>query len=80
VNFPRSHAGLFLLAASAVAQSPAPRYNPADGQKFLRTNCAACHAGKALAGGFDIARLALPASFRERSEAWSKAALRVHNG
>jgi hypothetical protein len=80
MNFPRSHAGLVLLAASAVAQPPAARYNPAEGQQFLQANCGSCHAGKAPVGGFDINKLALPVSFRERSEAWTKAALRVYNG
>ena len=80
MNFPRSHAGLVLLAASAVAQPPAVHYNPAEGPQFLQTNCGSCHAGKAPLGGFDITKLAPPASFRERSETWTKAALRVYNG
>jgi len=46
----------------------------------LRTNCGNCHGGKARAAGFDITRLAQPASFREESAKWNKAALRVHNG
>jgi mono/diheme cytochrome c family protein len=80
MNLPRSLAGLVLLAASAVAQPPAARYNTAEGQQFLRTNCGSCHAGKAPIGGFDIGKLALPVSFREQSEAWTKASLRVYNG
>jgi len=71
MTFPKCLAGLILLAASAAAQ---------EGQQFLRTNCGTCHTGKNPSGGFDIAALALPASFRERPGAWTKAAMRVYNG
>ena len=80
MTFPKFQAGLVLLAASAAAQTPAPHFDLAGGRQFLKTNCAACHGGKPAAGGFDINKLAPPESFRERSELWTKAALRVHNG
>jgi mono/diheme cytochrome c family protein len=80
MTLPKFQAGLVLLAASAAAQTPAPHFDLAAGRQFLKTNCAACHGGKPAAGGFDINKLTLPESFRERSEQWSKAALRVHNG
>ena len=80
MSFPRVEAGLVLLVAVAAAQPPAAPYSPADGQQFLRTNCGVCHAGKNPAGGFDLNRLASPASFRESPETWTKVAFRVHNG
>ena len=80
MNFLRGYAGLILLVAHASAQPPGLPYTAAEGQQFLRTNCGSCHGGKARAGGFDITRLAQAGSFREGSEKWSKAALRVHNG
>ena len=80
MSFLRVHAGLILLTACAPAQPSAVPYTAVEGQQFMRTNCGTCHGGKSRAGGFDITRLAQTASFREESEKWSKAALRVHNG
>jgi hypothetical protein len=80
MNFLRVHTGLILLAACAAAQPSSAPYTSAEGLQFLRTNCGNCHGGKARASGFDITRLAQPASFREQPEKWSKAAFRVHNG
>ena len=80
MNFLRVHSGLILLAACALAQPSGAPYTALEGQQFLRANCGNCHAGKTRAGGFDITRLAPPASFRDESGKWSKAALRVHNG
>ena len=80
MNFPRVLSGLILFAACAAAQPSSAPYTSAEGLQFLRTNCGNCHGGKARAAGFDITRLAQPASFQEAPEKWSKAALRVHNG
>ncbi len=80
MNSLRFHAGLLLAAAWASAQPAALHYNSEDGQQFLRTKCGGCHGGKAAAGGFQIAKLAAPESFRERSELWTKARLRVYSG
>jgi mono/diheme cytochrome c family protein len=71
---------LIALAATAAAQSSSSHFTVADGQQFLRSNCAACHSGKSPAGGFDLNKLAAPASFQERPDTWNKAALRVYNG
>jgi len=46
----------------------------------MQSNCAACHAGKSPAGGFDLNTLTAPASLRARSDSWNKAAFRVYNG
>src|SRR5258708_1835491 len=73
-------AGLVLLAASAAAQSPAPKFISADSAQFLKTYCVSCHTGTRPSGGFDVTKLALPASLRDSPEAWTKAAMRVHNG
>ncbi len=74
------HAGLLLVAASvAAAQTPAT-FGQAEGQQFLKNHCEGCHTGKTPAGGFNIARLTPPTSFRERPETWTKAASRVRNG
>jgi mono/diheme cytochrome c family protein len=78
MTFSKCHAGLVVLAALAAAQ-PIPRYTAEEGQQFLRMNCGSCHTGKSPSGGFDISGLALPDSFRERPQAWTKAAMRVHN-
>jgi hypothetical protein len=80
MKFQRSHVGLLVLAVSASALPAAVHFGNAEGQDFLRTKCGMCHGGKSPAGGFDIAKLAQEASFRERSELWSKAALRVYSG
>ena len=80
MSFVRSQAGLFVLAATAVAQSAASHFTSADGQQFLRSNCTDCHSGKLPAGGFDLDKLTAPTSFRERSDTWNKVALRVYNG
>src|SRR5947208_16920424 len=80
MNSLRFHAGLLLVAALAAAQPAAVHYNSEEGQQFLRTKCGACHGGKAAAGGFQIAKLAAPGSFRERSELWTKARLWVYSG
>jgi hypothetical protein len=75
------HAGLlFLAAAVAAAQTPAPKFAYADGQQFLKNYCVGCHTGKAPAGGLDITKLTPAASFRQYPEAWTKAASRVRNG
>ncbi len=74
------HVQLALLAVLAAAHPAAAQYSDIEGQQFLQSNCGACHAGKTPAGGFEIAKLASPASFREIPEAWTKAALRVRNG
>jgi mono/diheme cytochrome c family protein len=80
-RFPGTRSGLFLLAVSiASAQTPAPQYTQADVQQLLKTKCAACHSGKAPVGGFDIAKLTLPNSLRDRPDRWKKAASRVQNG
>jgi hypothetical protein len=71
---------LTLLMAGAQAQTAASGYTHADGQRFLRKYCAGCHTGKVPAGGFDVMKLATPASLHEKSELWTSAALRVHNG
>jgi hypothetical protein len=60
---------VLILAASAVFAQP----STIDGRQFLKQHCAACHSGAAALGGFDIGKM-------ERPDAWSKAALRVHNG
>src|SRR5687768_17433200 len=71
------YAAAVLVAAPSVAQ---PLFSDATaGQQFLQKNCGTCHTGKN-SSGFDITKLAPPASFRELPEAWTKAALRVHNG
>ena len=80
MNSLRFHAGLLLVAALATAQPATVHFNSEEGQQFLRTKCGACHGGKAAAGGFQIAKLAAPDSFRERSELWTKARLRVYSG
>src|SRR4051812_42057881 len=80
MSFPRFCAGLVLLTASAAAQKPASQYTQADGGQFLKTYCASCHTGRTPAGGFDVMKLALPASLRQSPEVWTKAAMRVHNG
>ena len=78
MNSLKFQAGLLLVAALAAAQPAAVHFNSEEGQQFLRTKCGACHGGKAAAGGFQIAKLAGPDSFRERSELWTKARLRVY--
>jgi cytochrome c553 len=80
MNSLRFHAGLLLVAALATAQPATVHFNSEEGQQFLRTKCGACHGGKGAAGGFQIAKLAAPDSFRERSELWTKARLRVYSG
>ena len=80
MNSLKFQAGLLLVAALAAAQPAAVHFNSEEGQQFLRTKCGACHGGKAAAGGFQIAKLAGPDSFRERSELWTKARLRVYAG
>ena len=80
MNSLRVHTGLILLAACAAAQPSSVPYTSAEGLQFLRTNCGNCHGGKTRAAGFDITRLAQPASFLEESAKWNKAALRVHSG
>ena len=80
MNFVRSQAGFLVLAATAAAQSAASHFTAADGQQFLRSNCAGCHSGKSPAGAFDLNNLTAPTSFRELSDTWAKAALRVYNG
>ena len=60
---------VLILAAGAALAQP----SMTDGPQFLKQHCAACHSGAGAQGGFNIARM-------ERPEAWSKAALRVHNG
>ncbi len=84
MNCRGGHAGLILLAVSAMAQ-PNSAGSPADsqaldGQQFLKSHCAMCHGGKTPAGGFDVNRLAGLGSFHDRSQTWSNVALRVHNG
>ncbi|HYZ85721.1 MAG TPA: DUF1588 domain-containing protein [Bryobacteraceae bacterium] len=75
------HVGLLLLAVgTARAQTTDPKYTRAEGQQFLNKYCLGCHSGKTAAGGFDVTKLTPPASLRERSDLWSKVALRVHNG
>lgn len=61
---------LLLLIAATVAFGQTPAF---DGKQFVQQRCAACHAGKSPAGGFDTAKA-------DNLEAWNKAALRVHNG
>ncbi len=53
---------------------------PVDGQKFLVKHCAACHTGNAPAGGYNLATLSTPTSFKDKPEAWTAAVHRVHNG
>jgi mono/diheme cytochrome c family protein len=81
MSFARVHAGLLLVAAAATAaQTASPVDTRTEGRRFLERHCVSCHAGKDPAGKFDITKLTLPASLRERPEVWIKAALRVHNG
>jgi len=56
------------------------RYNFEDAQRFLKTNCQACHQGNSPAGGFGLQQVATPASLRSDAARWNKLALRVHNG
>src|SRR5262245_31684722 len=58
----------------------AGRYNFEDAQRFLKTNCQACHQGNSPAGGFGLQQVATPASLKSDSARWNKLALRVHNG
>lgn len=62
--------------------SPGAAYGQslAEGQKFLTKHCAACHTGKTPAGGYNLAALNTPTSFKDKPEAWSAAVQRIHNG
>ena len=77
---PRIGCVAVLAATIAAAQSSGRPYTDAEGRQFLKTQCLACHSGKAPAGGLDVTKLVAPSSLREHPEVWSKAALRVHNG
>jgi hypothetical protein len=72
--------GLLLVASASAQQNVTVHFDTAQGRQFLQNNCGTCHGGKAPLGGFDIRKLVLPSSLRDRSETWTKAALRVHNG
>jgi hypothetical protein len=51
-----------------------------DAQKFLKSNCQACHQGASPAGGFAMRELAGVDSLRAQSERWNKLVLRVRHG
>ena len=73
----RLHVGFLAVATSVVAAQP---FTHAATQSFLKKNCLGCHTGKAPAGEFDVTKLMAPASLKQNPQAWTKAALRVHNG
>src|SRR5688500_2390147 len=77
---PRALALFVVIASACAAQTSGPKYTHSDGQQFLKKHCVSCHNGKLSAGGFDISGLAPASSLRDKPEAWSKIALRVHNG
>lgn len=76
MRLPSASTALLLFPAYLAAQT----YTNAAGQQFLKKNCLACHNGKAAAGGLDVSRLASTSSLKSLPDAWSKVAMRVHNG
>ncbi len=48
-------------------------------QAFLKSNCAACHSGKAGGSGFSVAQVSTPASFHDQADRWMRIATRVRN-
>src|SRR3954468_21345848 len=71
---------LFLGASIAAAQTAPSQYTQANVEQLLKANCGNCHGGRVAAGGFDVSKLTLPDSLRDRPERWAKAASRVQNG
>lgn len=69
---------LLLLTASLGICQPAGSF--ADSQQILKMYCASCHSGKAAVGGFNVSRVASPASLRTHQQSWNNLATRVHNG
>lgn len=69
---------LLLLAAPLCAQQTEYSFDAA--QSFLKSYCLACHQSKAPAGGFDLQRVAAPATLRTNAQKWTSLAARVKNG
>lgn len=73
---------LFALLASvpAVVCAQTAGYSFDEAQRFLKSNCQACHQGASPAGGFAVQQVATADSMRTRPEQWNKLALRVRHG
>jgi hypothetical protein len=69
-----------ILFSALIGANPLSSQSFAEAQQFLKVYCAGCHLGKAPAGGFNVAALAAPGSFREKPDAWTSVVNRVHNG
>ena len=79
MSFVRLQTGFLVLAATAAAQSAAPHFTAADGQQFLRSNCAGCHSAAVKSGGLAITTL--DAVHPERDAAkWERVALKLRSG
>ena len=69
-----------LIAFSAALRAQPAPYGFDDAQEFLKKHCQACHQGTAPAGGFNLQKVASPASVQSSSARWTGLALRVRNG
>ena len=65
------------LLALATAQANELTFDEAQG--FLKTNCAACHAGKSGVGGFNVGQVGAATSIHDHSERWIRISMRVRN-
>ena len=77
MQFFRLHGAFLAIAALAAAAQP---FGHTETQQLLKTKCLGCHTGKTPAGEFDVAKLMAASSLRVQPAAWTKAAVRVHNG
>src|SRR5947209_8205163 len=74
-------ASLALLLSIPLSLSAQPAaYSFDDAQRFLQSNCQACHQGASPAGNFAVRDLAAPETLRTQSDRWNKLALRVRQG
>lgn len=75
----RARLALLLALPAALGAQPAG-FSFDDAQRFLKSNCQACHQGSSPAGGFAVNQVTTVETMRTQPERWNKLALRVRHG